>query len=84
MTIIGDKNIKELIGEVVSDKTTKTRTILVKSVKMHPIYKKRFVVSKKYYAHDENNSSKVGDFVKIRECKPLSKLKRWNIIETIK
>ena len=84
MTIIWDKNIKELIGEVVSDKTTKTRTILVKSVKMHPIYKKRFVVSKKYYAHDENNSSKVWDFVKIRECKPLSKLKRWNIVETIK
>ena len=46
MTIIGDKNIKELTGEVVSDKTNKTRTILVKKVKMHPIYKKRFVVSK--------------------------------------
>ncbi|HOG15031.1 MAG TPA: 30S ribosomal protein S17 [Candidatus Absconditabacterales bacterium] len=84
MTVIGDKNIKELIGEVVSDKTNKTRTVLVKSVKMHPIYKKRFVVSKKYYAHDENNSSKMGDLVKIRECKPLSKSKRWYFIEIIK
>jgi small subunit ribosomal protein S17 len=51
---------------------------------MHPIYKKRFVVSKKYYAHDENNSSKMGDLVKIRECKPLSKSKRWYFIEIIK
>ncbi|HPC34123.1 MAG TPA: 30S ribosomal protein S17 [Candidatus Absconditabacterales bacterium] len=84
MTIIGDKNIKELTGEVVSDKTNKTRTILVKKVKMHPIYKKRFVVSKKYYAHDENNDSKIGNLVKIRECKPLSKLKKRKIVEILK
>lgn len=46
MTIIGEKNIKELIGEVVSDKMNQTCVVLVKSVKMHPIYKKRFVVRK--------------------------------------
>ena len=55
MAIIGNKSIKELVWEVVSDKTDKTRTVLVKSVKMHPLYKKRFVVSKKYYIHDEKN-----------------------------
>lgn len=81
MTIIGDKNIKELIGEVVSDKMLKTRVVLVKSVKVHPIYKKRFVVKKKYYAHDEENLSKVWDRVKIRAIRPMSKLKRWTIVE---
>jgi small subunit ribosomal protein S17 len=84
MAIIWNKSIKELTWEVVSDKTDKTRTVLVKSVKMHPIYKKRFVVSKKYYIHDEKNESKIWDNVRFRECKPLSKNKRWNLVEIIK
>jgi small subunit ribosomal protein S17 len=84
MVMIWNKNIKELIGEVISDKTAKTRTILVKTVKTHPIYKKRFVITKKYYIHDEKNESKLGDNVKFRECKPLSKTKRRNLIEIIK
>lgn len=83
MAIIWDKSIKELTWEVVSDKTDKTRTVLVKAVKMHPIYKKRFVVSKKYYIHDEKNESKVWDIVIFRECKPLSKSKRWNLVQII-
>ena len=57
MTIIGEKNIKELVGEVVSDKMDQTCVVLVKSVKMHPIYKKRFVVRKKYYAHNADNKA---------------------------
>lgn len=81
MTIIGDKNIKELIGEVVSDKMSKTRVVLVKNVKIHPLYKKRFVIRKKYYAHDENNLSSVWDTVKIRSMRPMSKTKRWLIVE---
>jgi small subunit ribosomal protein S17 len=81
MTIIGDKNIKELIGEVVSDKMQKTRVVMVKSVKMHPIYKKRFVVRKKYYAHDAENVTKAGDTVKIRAVPPMSKLVRWEIVK---
>ena len=81
MTIIGDKNIKELIGEVVSDKMSKTRVVLVKNVKIHPLYKKRFVIRKKYYAHDENNLSSVWDMVKIRSMRPMSKTKRWLIVE---
>ncbi len=84
MAIIWNKSIKELVWEVVSDKTDKTRTVLVKSVKMHPLYKKRFVVSKKYYIHDEKNESKLWDKVKFRECKPLSKNKRRNLIEIVK
>lgn len=84
MVIIWNKNIKELIWEVISDKTTKTRTVLVKSVKMHPIYKKRFVVTKKYYIHDEKNESKMGNEVKFRECKPISKTKKRKLIEIIK
>lgn len=83
MTMIGTKSIKEFIWEVVSDKTDKTRIVLVKTVKKHLLYKKRFVVSKKYYAHDEKNIAKVWDRVKIRECKPLSKLKRRTVVEVI-
>jgi len=84
MAIIWNKNIKELIWEVISDKTSKTRTILVKNVKMHPIYKKRFVVTKKYYIHDEDNTSKLGDTIKVRECKPISKTKKRKLIEIVK
>jgi small subunit ribosomal protein S17 len=58
----------------------KTRVVLVKSVKVHPLYKKRFIVRKKYYVHDEQNTSKTGDTVKIREASPTSKLKRWVLI----
>lgn len=83
MTIIGEKNIKELIGEVVSDKMNQTCVVLVKSVKMHPIYKKRFVVRKKYYAHNAENQAKLGDTIKIRLVKPISKLKKWNIVEVL-
>ena len=84
MAIIGNKSIKELVWEVVSDKTDKTRTVLVKSVKMHPLYKKRFVVSKKYYIHDEKKESKIWDAIRFRECRPLSKNKRWKLIEIVK
>lgn len=81
MVIIWNKSIKELTWEVVSDKMSSTRVVLVKLVKMHPLYKKRFIVKKKYYAHDSKNSTKVWDSVRIREIRPLSRLKRWNIVE---
>ncbi|MDR0369503.1 MAG: 30S ribosomal protein S17 [Candidatus Peribacteria bacterium] len=83
MTIIGEKNIKELVGEVISDKMLNTRIIVVKNVKMHPIYKKRFVVKKKYYAHDGQNTTKIGNQVKIRAISPMSKQKRWEIVEVL-
>jgi small subunit ribosomal protein S17 len=83
MAIIWNKNIKELIGEVISDKTDKTCVVLVKSVKVHPLYRKRFIVRKKYYVHDEQNVSKIWDMVKFREIKPISKLKKWIFVEKI-
>lgn len=84
MVIIGNKNIKELVWEVISDKCDKTRVILIKKVKVHPIYKKRFVVKTKYYVHDEENKSKLWDKIRVREVRPMSKLKRRNLIEIVK
>ena len=83
MAIIGDKNIKELIGKVISNKTDKTLTVAVDRVKMHPLYKKRYTVTKKYYVHDENNTAQEGDIVKIRASKPISKQKRWILVDII-
>lgn len=83
MVIIGKKSIKELIGEVISDKISTTRTVLVKTVKSHPLYKKRFIVRKKYYVHDAENISKLGDMVKVRECTPVSKTKKRLIVEVV-
>ena len=70
-----------LQGIVVSDKTEKTVTVEVERRFMHPVYKKFIVRSKKYLAHDESNKVKTGDRVKIRECRPMSKRKRWEVIE---
>lgn len=69
-----------LQGTVVSDKCDKTVTVLVERRVMHPVYKKFISRSKKYAAHDEANTSKVGDVVRIQECRPLSKTKRWEIV----
>jgi len=67
-------------GVVVSDKMDKTIVVKVERRYQHPIYKKYIRRSKKYHAHDENNQCKVGDTVSIRECRPLSKLKRWEVV----
>jgi len=69
-----------LQGRVVSDKTDKTITVMVERRVMHPLYKKFITRSKKYHAHDEENRCKVGDLVRIRECRPISKTKRWEVI----
>ena len=66
-------------GIVTSDKMDKTRVVTVHMYKTHPKYKKRYRISKKYYAHDEQNKYKAGDEVTIYETKPLSKLKRWTV-----
>lgn len=67
-------------GVVVSDKADKTVTVKVERRVMHPLYKKFIRLSKKYACHDENNACKVGDVVSIRECRPRSKSKRWEIL----
>ncbi|NCN99921.1 30S ribosomal protein S17 [Candidatus Falkowbacteria bacterium] len=71
---------RQFNGVVVSDKSDKTIVVKVESVKKHPKYHKRYVVSKKYKVHDETNKYHIGDKVKFVECRPLSKDKRWRII----
>ena len=66
-----------LQGVVVSDKSDKTVLVKVEKRFIHPIYKKYVRLHKKYAAHDESNSCKIGDFVKIRESRPISKTKKW-------
>jgi small subunit ribosomal protein S17 len=74
---------KRLIGKVVSDKMDKTVVVEVERIKVHPKYKRRYKVSKRYKAHDEKNEYKVGDKVMIEECRPLSKEKRWRVIKKL-
>jgi len=69
-----------LQGVVVSDKMNKTIVVEVERRVMDPIYKKFVRRSKKYAAHDENNVHKVGETVRIRECRPISKRKRWEVV----
>lgn len=69
-----------LQGVVVSDKMEKTITVRVERRVMHPLYKKVIKRSKKYAAHDEGNVYKMGDIVSIRECNPISKRKRWEVV----
>ena len=75
---------KILSGIVVSDKPNKTVTVLVERKFQHPVLKKVIRARKKYNAHDENNKFKNGDKVSIRECKPFSKLKRFEVIGDLK
>ena len=70
-----------LQGRVVSDKNDKTITVLVERQIMHPVYKKFIKRSKKFRAHDENNTCREGDFVSIIECAPISRHKRWTLLE---
>lgn len=72
-----------LIGKVVSNKMEKSVTVQVDRRVKHPLYKKFMTKSKKIAAHDENNSLEIGDQVRIRECRPISKSKRFEVIEKV-
>jgi small subunit ribosomal protein S17 len=72
-------NKRTLTGRVVSDKMTKTVTVLVERRVKHPLYGKIMTRSRKYHAHDENGEFKMGDLVTIEECRPLSKTKAWRV-----
>jgi small subunit ribosomal protein S17 len=76
-------NRKVFTGTVVSDKNDKTITVLVTTYKKHPLYGKRVISSKKFRAHDEKNEAKMGDTVRITECRPLSATKRFRLIEIV-
>ncbi|MFM8655425.1 MAG: 30S ribosomal protein S17 [Verrucomicrobiota bacterium] len=75
--------VKERIGEVISAKMDKTIVVRVERRFPHPQYKKIVKFQKKFYAHDGDKKAKQGDTVRIAECRPLSKLKRWKLVEVI-
>ncbi len=70
-------------GKVVSDKMDKTVVVAVNYVRRHPLYHKRITRTSKFFAHDENNSAKPGDIVRIEETRPLSRRKRWVVREIV-
>jgi small subunit ribosomal protein S17 len=75
---------KELIGRVVSNKMKKTIVVEVTRKKSHPLYARVISIRKKFYAHDEKNQAHIGDFVRIEESRPLSRLKRWQLKEIVR
>jgi len=75
---------KEVVGEVVSNKMSKTIVVEVTRKKAHPLYGRVISTDKKFYAHDENNEAHVGDVVRLEETRPLSKLKRWRLKEIVR
>lgn len=70
-------------GRVVSDRMEKTVVVVVERTLRHPLYGKRMTKETKYYAHDEDDEYRVGDLVSIEETRPLSKLKRWRVVELL-
>ena len=77
------KNRKVRTGVVVSDKTDKTVTVQVERRLAHPLYGKGVKRTKRYHAHDEKNEYQVGDTVRIMETRPISKTKRWRVVELL-
>lgn len=75
---------KTRVGSVVSDRMDKTIVVSVERRYAHPLYGKQVTRHKKYYAHDEENQAKSGDVVKIAETRPLSKSKRWRLVEIVR
>ena len=76
-------NRKERVGKVISNKMAKTITVRVERRFAHPRFKKVVTGYKKFYAHDEKGEAKVGDRVRIEETRPLSKTKRWRLVEVV-
>ncbi|SRR5581483_7115366 len=74
---------KERIGKVVSDKMQKTVVVTLTRQVPHPLYKKYFKKTTRFVAHDEKNDAKIGDTVRIMETRPLSKTKRWRVVEVL-
>lgn len=82
---VRERNLRKTrVGEVVSDKGDKTIVVKVVTRVPHPRFRKIVKQSTKFHAHDENNEAKPGDRVSIAECRPLSRLKRWRLVEVLK
>jgi small subunit ribosomal protein S17 len=79
----GKSGKKEFVGVVKSDKMMKTIVVAVETMKLHPLYKKYVKRTKKVKAHDEKKDAKIGDRVRVIECRPLSKEKHWRLTEII-
>jgi len=75
---------QQKVGRVASNKMNKTIVVVVETLKKHRIYKRTYKQTKRFQAHDEENICQIGDLVRIEECRPLSKMKRWRLIEIIK
>ena len=75
---------KDAVGTVVSDRMNKTIVVRVGRLTVHPVFKKRIRKFSQFKAHDEKNSAKIGDMVKIRKTRPISKGKRWYLVEIVK
>jgi len=75
---------EQKVGRVVSNKMDKTIVVAVESLKKHRIYKRTYRQTKRFHAHDEENSCQIGDVVRIEESRPLSKTKHWRLVEIIK
>jgi small subunit ribosomal protein S17 len=81
---VEERNLRKTrVGVVVSDKMEKTIVVAVETLVAHPLYKKRIRRTKKFKAHDENNEARIGDKVRVMETRPLSKDKRWRLVEII-
>ena len=81
--VIARGHKKERVGEVLSSKMTKTIVVRVQRRFPHPVFKKVVTQYNKFYAHDEKSEAKPGDRVRIQECRPLSKTKRWRLVEVV-
>src|SRR2546425_10438033 len=75
---------QQKVGRVISNKMDKTIVVNVESLKKHRIYKRTYKQTKHFQAHDEENACQVGDVVRIEECRPLSKMKHWRLVEILK
>src|SRR5437764_1545926 len=75
---------QQRVGRVVSNKMNKTIVVVVETLKKHRIYKRTYKQTKRFHAHDEHNVCQIGDIVRIEESRPISKLKRWRLVEVVK
>ncbi|RKZ08535.1 30S ribosomal protein S17 [Candidatus Fermentibacteria bacterium] len=83
MAEAGKGSRRVLTGTVISSAMDKTVVVEVVSIKAHPVYKKRYRTTKKYYVHDEENQCSAGDKISISETRPLSKTKRWRVLDIV-
>jgi small subunit ribosomal protein S17 len=81
---LAKKTRQQKIGRVVSDKMQKTIVVAVESLKQHRVYKRTYKYTTKFKAHDERREARIGDIVRIEETRPLSKEKRWRLVEILK